>query len=513
MMKKLIIPFFGLCVAMLAACNEDSASTTVAPVETIIDTTYVEVVETIFDTVVRDSADTVIIRKYNDIVKRDTFLMAPECTIDENDSSITISCGDKTTTQNKYKCGAKSYNPLKEFCYMGGIWNLCGDYSYNPQKYFCHEDSLMALCNGDSYDPTTQYCQKGEIAPLCNGHAYDPDTYFCNGDSPIALCNGKKYDPSSQFCQGNGLFDLCGGSKYDPETQFCFENSPVTLCNGKSYYPTTQFCRNDKIYDLCGKQPYNVDTYFCYKDSLIALCNGKPYDPLTENCHKNIVYEHGFFTDERDGKTYKYVVIGNQTWMAENLNYNYQVPTSQLDSSSFCHSHKPDSCLKYGRLYLWSAAMDSAGLFSTDGLGCGTGSKCNRAETVRGVCPEGWHLPEKEEWDTLFTQHSYDFGKCDFKTSRECFYKIGVDLMDSNLLSMTGGGFYDTYTGGLGSHAYFGSIPYVDLWTSTQGKDQSYTYAIFMVFITTDNTEEPVYFQTHWTSVARPVRCIKDEPF
>ena len=110
---------------------------------------------------------------------------------------------------------------------------------------------------------------------------------------------------------------------------------------------------------------------------------------------------YGKLTDARDGQVYKTVQIGEQVWMAENLNYAYNEGTAK----SYCYNNSADSCAKYGRFYLWSAAMDSAGVFSTAGKGCGYRSTCaagSATTEVRGVCPEGWHLPSKAEFETLF---------------------------------------------------------------------------------------------------------------
>lgn len=109
----------------------------------------------------------------------------------------------------------------------------------------------------------------------------------------------------------------------------------------------------------------------------------------------------GTLKDSRDNQVYKTVTIGTQTWMAENLNYAYKGKTSTFDSSSFCYDDDPTNCSKYGRLYLWSAAMDSAGTWSTNGKGCGKGKFCLPTYPVRGVCPEGWHLPTVEDFRIL----------------------------------------------------------------------------------------------------------------
>ena len=104
----------------------------------------------------------------------------------------------------------------------------------------------------------------------------------------------------------------------------------------------------------------------------------------------------GSVTDSRDNKTYNTVKIGNQTWMAENLNF--------VATNSYCFKNTAEYCAEYGRLYTWGAAMDSVGEWSENSKGCGYyGSDCSPTYPVRGVCLDGWHLPSRAEWDTLFS--------------------------------------------------------------------------------------------------------------
>jgi len=103
---------------------------------------------------------------------------------------------------------------------------------------------------------------------------------------------------------------------------------------------------------------------------------------------------YGSLTDTRDSKIYKTIVIGTQTWMAENLNYAIK--------GSACPDVR-EGCSKYARLYTWGIAMDSAGTFSSNGKDCGNYVTCSPIYPARGICPEGWHLPSKEEFEILFT--------------------------------------------------------------------------------------------------------------
>lgn len=117
----------------------------------------------------------------------------------------------------------------------------------------------------------------------------------------------------------------------------------------------------------------------------------------------NPAINYGEITDERDGQVYKTVKIGSQTWMAENLNFEYKIKKESTDEErSYGVSCNKDDCKVYGRYYTWAAAMDSAGVYSTSGKGCGDGVTCSPNLPVRGVCPEGWHLPDTTEWRTLY---------------------------------------------------------------------------------------------------------------
>ena len=214
--------------------------------------------------------------------------------------------------------------------------------------------------------------------------------------------------------------------------------------------------------------------------------------------------EYGTLTDKRDGQTYKTVQIGEQVWMAENLNYDYQTELTH----SMCHENKQENCDAYGRLYTFAAAVDSAGLFGDGGLGCGaTGWEENPAgnlkESSRGVCPEGWHLPSKGEWEQLFAVVGGEINAAKVLRTADDF---GTDEYGLNIHSagmfIFGFGFHSNP--GSGSSYYWTSTPAKMKFSDMEGA-ATYLRSTYLEF-----EPQMVGFQSNDIAYALAVRCVMD---
>ena len=116
---------------------------------------------------------------------------------------------------------------------------------------------------------------------------------------------------------------------------------------------------------------------------LLMMLSSCEKDEENNDLSKNniTIGQTGIFTDSRDNKTYKWVGIGEQIWMSENLSYTGDDIRHITDIIEWIHSPYDGYCFYedndslaniYGVLYQWNAA--------------------------KIACPTGWHLPSEEEW-------------------------------------------------------------------------------------------------------------------
>lgn len=228
---------------------------------------------------------------------------------------------------------------------------------------------------------------------------------------------------------------------------------------------------------------------------------------LSVRCLKDERYleNNGFvystITDARDSQVYKTVKIGSQIWMAQNLNYADFMTAPGLKGRSWCHDGNGlDNCEEYGRIYTWAAAIDSSGDFSTVAKGCGYGNECSITTSVRGICPEGWHIPSNDEWNILFTAVGGDSTagmmlKAASFDWKEYENKIGNGLDAFGFAALPAGGrssgdFY------VGSDAYF--------WSATEYNSRR-AYRIGLSY-----SYERALLGGDDKSYGSTVRCLKD---
>jgi uncharacterized protein (TIGR02145 family) len=191
-----------------------------------------------------------------------------------------------------------------------------------------------------------------------------------------------------------------------------------------------------------------------------------------------------------EGETYKTVVIGTQTWMAKNLNYN--APGSK------CYDDDTANCSKYGRLYDWATAM------ALPDCGYGTSCASQIGAKHRGICPSGWHIPSNDDWDKLmrYVDGITGSGLYDSPTA-------GTKLKATSGWDSNGNG-TDAYgfaalPGGYGSSDGDFRVGSLGVWRSATEDDADYAYDRFMVY-----DGEGVNYNDSSKNALISVRCLQD---
>lgn len=202
--------------------------------------------------------------------------------------------------------------------------------------------------------------------------------------------------------------------------------------------------------------------------------------PKSAYLNPNIKYDS--IVDRRDGNVYKTVKIGNQVWMAENLNYAAKY--------SLCFDDDSAKCDVAGRVYTWAAAVDSIAL-AKDSIICGDGVFCELDSSVQGVCPAGWHLPRKAEWDTLFVAVGGRSVAAEMLKSQRGWYAggNGTDSVGFSAIPVT-----------MGSNENFGAY----FWSVDEGGEVA-AYTMYLLY-----NYSNAYLATLAKSDWHSVRCVKN---
>jgi len=166
-------------------------------------------------------------------------------------------------------------------------------------------------------------------------------------------------------CARGGLIDLIG------------TRDPNPICGSEEYNAYKQICYENTLYDYCCSDAYgclNYDpaTEGCSGGLVLQKCGSNLYNTTTHSCKSGTLMANSTFVDSRDNRKYKYVTIGDQVWMAENLRYGEKVYKIR----------EPDGFVRGGYYdYIFGPLY--------------------KFDDARNACPKGWHLPTINEWKKL----------------------------------------------------------------------------------------------------------------
>jgi uncharacterized protein (TIGR02145 family) len=258
------------------------------------------------------------------------------------------------------------------------------------------------------------------------------------------------------FFNGKLMGNLPANSKGNKLTKTNIGNHTLMLegTDGKSY--------TKNIY-LKKDQTYHVTFEIEQTNDLVADDRSKKYKAGES------------FVDSRDGKRYGTVKIGNQIWMAENLAF-------ESDEGSWSYSDSKEFASKFGYLYDY--------------------------RTAQNVCPDGWHLPSKEEWETLKTY--IEENASPDKKRKEVKDQPAKPLKSKKEWLGDDGNGIDEYSFALlpagyrrANGTYSGKNKVSPLWTSTDDKKDKAIAVEFKI------SHDFAIFN-HYETYGFAVRCVKD---
>jgi len=215
--------------------------------------------------------------------------------------------------------------------------------------------------------------------------------------------------------------------------------------------------------------PENLDENNHYRIELTSLSDKTVEAQSLKDFRIREPFPSSLLVDPRDGQAYKILKIGDRWWMAENLNFI-------TETGSMSYLNNPSYAEKFGRLYLWEAAMIA--------------------------CPEGWEIPSDDDWKAL---------EVEIGLSQEEVNNTGMRGVETGfqLTERGGSGFNALYAGyyrGYRQPQKFGHVNYdTRFWTSTRViNEESLVLRRLLIF-----GYNGIDRNATWSTNGYSVRCIE----
>jgi uncharacterized protein (TIGR02145 family) len=203
-----------------------------------------------------------------------------------------------------------------------------------------------------------------------------------------------------------------------------------------------------------------VNIVYAQKTLTVHYNNGTKTVVDLANSDSLVIFICGASKVHYEGKAYNTVLIGNQCWLKENLDVGIMIQgnSNQTNNSvieKYCYNNSASNCSTYGGLYQWDEAMQYV-----------------ETEGVKGICPDGWHIPTYAEFQTLKAYVNSD-GNALKEVGQGVDGGAGTNSSGFSALLVgdrhSSGGFYN-----LGYYAYMRTSTYYStIYTSTMSLKRS----------------------------------------
>ena len=361
-----------------------------------------------------------------------------------------------------------------------GVRGIC------PEGWHLPSDTEWTLLT-DFLSSAAQYSCDNDIKKIAKSLAADKEWEYspnsCNVGNMMYTNNSSGFSALPSGVKSSGRYDYFG--------EKCYFWTSTAQEEGHAY--TRDISSNSSKVGLSAS--YSVG-HFSHGLSIRCLRNPISYtdksdmnEEIESNRLNSLACQSQKEVIDCDGNRYRTVQIGGQCWMAENLRATHYAngialtkgfrDNSSKDIALFDYPHGDSSLAKtFGLLYNWKAIMGNSS------------SSAQNPSRVQGLCPNGWHVPSKVEWEMLeqyvnnnekLSENKYNTGKA-YASKRYWWYYyskkgynscVGGSPSSNNTtgFSVIPAGEYYYGSNGFGN---FGGCAY--LWSSTEYDDNKSAY-------------------------------------